>query len=166
MISRVFRIIFALLLLAPGELAAAPDLVILVRHAEKEALPADNPHLNAAGRERAAELAKVVAVFAAKIPLRGIFTTEFLRTRETAAPAAAAFHIAPVATNEDIVAKVRAVAGGTVLIVGHSNTVPGLIQALGGPAGVSIGDSEFNHLYVLAAPGTLKVKFAALAYGN
>jgi len=166
MTSRPLAAILLTLFLLPVVLAAAPDLVILLRHAEKEAMAADNPHLNTAGRERAAALKNVVEALTTKIPVRAIFTTEFLRTRETAAPLAADLHIVPIATNGDIIDKVLAIHGGTVVIVGHSNTVPGFIAALGGPAGTVIGDAEFDHLYVVAAPGTPQTKFAALTYGE
>jgi len=159
------RLVAAVLLLSTA-LAAAPDLVIFVRHAEKEAAPTDNPPLSPAGRVRAAELAKVVAVLTAKIPLRAIFTTDFQRTRDTAAPLAAATRIAPTVTNDDPVARIRAIRGGAVVVVGHSNTVPGFIQALGGPSGIVIADEEFGHLFLLAAPGTPQAKLAALAYGK
>jgi phosphohistidine phosphatase SixA len=159
------RLLAAALLLSQA-LCAAPDLIIFVRHAEKEAAPKDNPPLTPAGRERAAELVKVVEVLTAKIPLRAIFTTDYLRTRETAAPLAAATHIAPTVTNGDPLAGIRAIHGGAVVVVGHSNTLPGFIQALGGPAGIAIADAEFQHLFLLAAPGTPRAKLAALTYGK
>ena len=163
----VFRLFAATsLLLFPVLLPAAPDLVILVRHAEKEAAPKDDPPLTAAGRERAAELARVVAVLTAGAPLRAIFTTDYQRTRETAAPVATAAHVVPITSNDDPVAKVRAIQGGVVVIVGHSNTLPKFIEALGGTAGVVIEDAEFNHLYLLAAPGTPRAKLAAVSYGK
>ena len=48
---------------------------------------------------------------------------------------------------------VRARRGG-VLVVGHSNTVPAVIRALGGPAMPEICDAQYANLYVLVlAPG-------------
>jgi broad specificity phosphatase PhoE len=163
-----FRVIAGALclFLLPLFLCAEPDLVIFVRHAEKEAAPQDNPSLTPAGRERAAALVQVVEVLTAKVPLRAIFTTDFARTRETAAPLAAATHIAPTVTNDDPMARIRAMRGGTVVIVGHSNTLPAFIEALGGPAGIVIGDAEFSHLFVLSAPATRQAKLASLSYGK
>jgi broad specificity phosphatase PhoE len=37
---------------------------------------------------------------------------------------------------------------GTVLVVGHSNTVPAIIRELGGPA-VTVADTDFAHLFIL-----------------
>lgn len=139
---------------------------MLVRHAEKEAEPAKDPHLTPAGRARAEELARLVDIMMQKFPLRAIFTTGYLRTRETAAPLAAASHIAPIATNDDPVAQVLAIQGGMVVIVGHSNTLPKLIEALGGPAGIVIADAEFNRFFALAAPGTAQAKLADSTYGK
>jgi len=156
----------ALLLALCASAAAAPGLVILVRHAEKEAAPAEDPGLTAAGQERAAELARVVAVLTANVPLRAIFSTTYQRTRQTAAPLAAASGVPVTASNDDPVPKVLAIRGGAVVIVGHSNTVPALIRALGGPAGVVIADSEYGHLYVLSNPGTPRATLASLGYGR
>jgi broad specificity phosphatase PhoE len=109
---------------------------------------------------------KVVEVLTAKLPLRAIFTTDYLRTRETAAPLAAATHITPTTTNDDPLPRIRAIRGGAVVVVGHSNTLPGFIQALGGPSGVVIADEDFQHFFLLAAPATRQAKFASLAYGK
>ena len=165
MISRLIATALFLFLVTPT-LSAAPHLVIFVRHAEKEEAPKDNPPLTAAGRERAAELVKVVEVLTAKGPLRAIFTTDYLRTRETAAPLAAATHVAPTVTNDNPIARIRAIQGGTVVVVGHSNTLPDFIETLGGAAGIVIADAEFGRLFLLAAPGTTLAKLATLAYGK
>ena len=164
MLRRIVPFFLACVLLPV--LSAAPSLVILVRHAEKEAEPAKDPQLTAAGRERAAELANVVAVLSTNAPIRAIFATEFFRTRETVKPLSQASGVAILESKDDVVAKVLAVHGGTVVIAGHSNTIPDLIQKLGGPAGVTIGDPEFNHLYMISMPGTAKAKFASLTYGK
>jgi hypothetical protein len=47
------------------------------------------------------------------------------------------------------------------VVIGHSNTIPALIQALGGLGGVVIADAEFNHLYLLAGSS-----LASLTYGK
>jgi phosphohistidine phosphatase SixA len=163
---RWFALALLSLFLVPVFVAAAPAIVILVRHAEKEAAPADNPHLTPAGRARAEELSKLVDILMQKFPLRAIFTTDFLRTRQTAAPLSAASHVALTVTNDDPTAQVLAIQGGMVVIVGHGDTVPKLIEALGGPAGIVIADNEFNRFFALAAPGTLRAKLADSTYGK
>ena len=37
----------------------------------------------------------------------------------------------------------------TVLVVGHSNTVPEIIKALGVQAPVALGDSDYDHLFIV-----------------
>jgi hypothetical protein len=40
-------------------------------------------------------------------------------------------------------------AGGTVLVVGHSNTVPAIVAALGAPRPRDLCDSEYDQLFVV-----------------
>ena len=51
-----------------------------------------------------------------------------------------------------------------VLFVGHSNTVPALIKALGYPAEIKIPETEYDNLFVLfpkseGAPTLLRLRF-------
>ena len=47
-------------------------------------------------------------------------------------------------------------AGKTVLYAGHSNTVPALIQALGVPGAFTIGESDYDDLFLVSLlPGSL-----------
>src|SRR4051812_42706864 len=70
---------------------AAPAVVLVVRHAEKAAQPADDPPLTPAGRQRAAELARVVQAWsAAGAPVRALFASEVKRTQQTLEPLTAA----------------------------------------------------------------------------
>jgi len=46
-----------------------------------------------------------------------------------------------------VIAKIREHAEDTVFVVGHSNTVPAIIKALGGPD-VTIGDNEYDNLFI------------------
>ena len=150
--------------LAPS-LAQAQSLVILVRHAERAdggagantmtTAPAD-PLLSAAGAARAARLAQVLA----DAGITAIYATEFRRTQDTAKPLAAKLGVpvqsVPAKDTVGLVAKLRAGhAKDVVLVIGHSNTVPEVIKALGGPT-VTIGDQEYDSLFVLVpATGAL-----------
>jgi len=150
---------FLFVILLPT-MAAAQQLVILIRHAERAdgsgmPPPASNdPSLSAAGRARADKLATMLA----ESEVKGIFTTEFKRTQETAAPLATKLKITPQAipsttASAAIVDKIRAAhPKDVVLVVGHSNTVPELIKLFGGPA-VTIADTEFDNIFIIA-PGT------------
>jgi len=119
--------------------------LILLRHAERESNGSD-PSLSTAGRARA----KVLATMLADTGIDAIFTSEFKRTQETAAPLAARLGLTPTQLDDDMTRaplQVRA-AGRCVLVVGHSDTVPALIEALGGPS-VRIDDDIFNRFFVL-----------------
>lgn len=137
-------------------LASAQKMVILTRHAERAdgqatmtsatGAPAD-PKLSAAGEARAQKLAAMLA----DAGIAAMFTTEFARTKDTAAPLAARLKLTPeivaAAKTADVLAKITAHANDTVFVVGHSNTVPAIIKALGGPD-VMIADTEYDNLFI------------------
>ena len=133
--------------------AAPPTVVILVRHAEKQAQPPRDPPLTPGGAERARALVAV----ARDAGVSAIITTQFERTRGTAEPTATAMHITPEVVNAGAVAThAKAVAdqalkhvGGTVLVVGHSNTIPAIVGALGAPEPRELCDSEYDQLFVV-----------------
>jgi broad specificity phosphatase PhoE len=155
------RVLVALvlsLLVAPVTLAAQAipaTVVILVRHAEKEAAPANDPPLTAGGRTRAAALLAV----ARDAGVGAIITTQFVRTRATAEPVATALGVqaivVPAAGGAQAVADTirHAYAGKTVLVVGHSNTIPAIVAALGGPRGPDLCDAEYDALFVMVLDG-------------
>src|SRR5262249_28873385 len=126
--------------------------------------PADDPPLTAAGQTRANTLADVLA----DSGVSAIFVTQYRRTAETAAPLAARIHVEPQvisATNiQELVEGIHKIQLGTVVVVGHSNTIPQIIAALGGPSSTAIADSEFDNLFVLTLnpSGT---SFLRLHYG-
>ncbi len=83
--------------------------------------------------------------------------TRFQRSRDTAEPLATAAKLAPIVESETqaLIAKLTAEDAPRMLLVGHSDTVPDLIRAFGGPA-VTIADDQFDDLSVLTpATGAL-----------
>ncbi|NRF65499.1 histidine phosphatase family protein [Aquincola sp. S2] len=134
--------------------AAEPSLVILVRHADKAAEPAGDVALSPAGEQRAALLAKALE----SAGVSAIITTHYRRTQQTARPLARLLGIEPqviavrrgegAAHVVEVVQAVRA-KGGTVLVVGHGDTVPAIIAALGGPALPSLCETSYGHAFVL-----------------
>ena len=140
------------LTLGAPPLRAEPDWVVLVRHAEKASTPADDPGLSEAGQRRAEALAALLA----GAGVTHILTSDRRRTQDTAAPLARRLGLQPqaLATRGGdhlaaLVAAVQAQRGGTVLVVGHSNTVPALLSALGGPSGIVICESQHAQMWVL-----------------
>jgi phosphohistidine phosphatase SixA len=161
-----------ILLVAALPLAAqerAPTTVILVRHAEKAAAPADDPPLSKAGQARARALFEVVR----DAGVTAIITTQFVRTRETARPSAVALKIAPeivpasagVQHPADVAHAALAHAGGVVLVVGHSNTVPAIVAALGAPRPPPICDSSYDGIYVVTVPASGPARLVSARYG-
>jgi len=144
--------------LVPIAAADHPQIVVLVRHAEKADAPAGDVALSRTGQARAEELAMALA----EAHLDTIVTTQFRRARDTAAPVRVGLTLTPVVVQAgaDTASHVKAVAaavragGHSVLVVGHSNTVPAIIAALGGPAMQELCDTEYSNLFTLAlVPG-------------
>jgi broad specificity phosphatase PhoE len=142
-----------------------PDTtVILARHADREE---GTDSLTAAGQRRAQQLAHVLR----KAGITAIVTSDAARAVQTAAPLAGATGLAPVALpgadTEAFARKLRAgPAGGTTLVVGHSNTVPKIIAALGGPPASDIDGAEFDNLYVLTLSACRPARLVNLQYGD
>lgn len=146
--------------LSPRGGSAGTTTVILVRHAEKATAPADDPPLDAVGERRAQALA--AALGDTKVDV--VLVTQYRRTAFTAAPLAAASGLTPrvvdtrmggAAHAGAVADAVRAESGKTVLVVGHSNTIPAIVRALGGKA-VDMQDADYDDLYILvmSAAGT------------
>lgn len=136
---------------------AAGAVVVLVRHAEKVAAPADekDPGLSDAGRARATLLADVLG----DAGVTHLFSSEFKRTRETLRGLAerAGIPIADysAADSAALAARLRALPPGSVAVVAaHSNTLPRVAAAVGaalrnvGPND-SLRDDEYDRLVAL-----------------
>jgi broad specificity phosphatase PhoE len=136
--------------------------VVLSRHAEPEPSGTD-PGLSPQGRDRA----RVLAAMLGETGIDAIFTSELIRTKQTAAPIAERLHLTPVELSADLAVAAGQVrsAGQRVLVIGHSNTVPDLIGSLNGP-GVTIKPAEFSRLFVLdlqgAASHLLSMRYGAI----
>ncbi len=154
----VIRALAALIALAPIARAASAQnatatstTIILVRHAEKATEPAADPPLTAAGVARAEALAAVVR----DAGVTAIVSTQFQRTRQTVAPTAAELGITatvldarmtPRATADTLLARYR---GRTVLVAGHSNTVPAIAAALGVAQPADLCDAGYDNMFVV-----------------
>jgi len=88
--------------------------------------------------------------------LRAIYVSDFRRTRQTAAPLAARLRLIPIvydpADTPGLIARVRA-GPQPALIVGHSNTVPDIIEALGGARPAPLVHADFGDLWRVEADG-------------
>jgi broad specificity phosphatase PhoE len=153
-------LVVVILALAVAAEAAAQQTIFLVRHAERAdagtsggAMMAKDPDLSDVGRARAETLAYMLK----SANITTIVATPYKRTQQTAAPLAQALGVQVTTVVPDDVAKLLAVVRGStgnVLIVGHSNTVPQALEALGVTPPVTIADSEYDNLFVVTMTGT------------
>lgn len=112
-----------------------------------------DPGLTAAGQQRAQDLAARLK----DVQLTKIYSSDYIRTRDTAAPIAATTGLEVIIYNprelknfSQKLLKDR----GHILVVGHSNTTPELSQLLGGESGEPIVEAtEYDRLYVLKRYG-------------
>jgi phosphohistidine phosphatase SixA len=151
----LFRPLAALLLFALASCSTtapeppAPSYYVM-RHLQK-AEGAD-PALSEVGRQNAELLARLIEGH----PPRAVYASTTRRARETAQPTAARYGLAikeyDPGDTPALVARVRAEAG-PVLIVGHSNTVPAIVQALGGGAIGEIGEEDYGTLFRISRDG-------------
>ena len=137
--------------------------VILVRHADIDLPPgSSNPPLNTKGRARADMLAHI----AGDAGVTAVFTSSFIRTKQTAEPLAARLGLQPqVAPSPATFAQqvVSGTLGEAIVVAGHSDTVPQMIAALGASP-PTIGEREFDNLFVVAVaqsaePGVVRLKY-------
>ena len=127
----------------------------LIRHAEKEKGSSNtkNPHLSQEGHQRALKWKTVFS----EIDFDQVYSTDFYRTQETAAPTAQEKNI-PITFydprelyNSSFKQNYK---GKTVLVVGHSNTTPILANKIIGIQHYpQIEENTFGKLYILQIHG-------------
>lgn len=140
----------AAILLAAAPAWAQVTTVLVVRHAEKASAGGKDPHLSAAGKVRAKDLAHAAGASG----VTAIYATHFQRTQETVAPLAAALGLTPIVKSadltEELVEEIKNTRRGqTVLVCGHSDTVPDIVKRLSGVVVDPIPDTRFDGLYVV-----------------
>ena len=151
--------------------SVAAQTVVIVRHAEKVDASAD-PLLSEAGQARARALAAALADAHPSV----ILTRPLQRTILTAAPTVA-YHSAPseavslegggAAHIAATVARVRALPqDATVLIVGHSNTVPAIARALGYAEAADMSECEYDRMTTLHLMGEGQAHGVVTRYGD
>ena len=137
--------------------AYAQRAVIVVRHADK--ISASDERLSDAGRARAARLAKILR----DAGVTAVYATETERAIETARPLADARKLQvqsyDIGSGHTIDAKpfverlAREQRDGIVLVVGHSNSLPDLLKALGCTTEISIAQEDYDNLFVVVPKG-------------
>lgn len=154
-----------------------PQTVFLIRHAERENEPRQDPPLKLEGVARSQELARLLAAAGIKT----IITSQFTRTRQTAEPLASKLGLSATAislklnpsnprqiaeeSTREVVHKILERAGENALVVGHSNSISDVIKMLGGNVVPSIDEQKYNDLFVVTVYAKGKAKVAHLKYG-
>jgi broad specificity phosphatase PhoE len=151
-----------------GHCADLPITVILVRHAEKTNLPADDdPVLTHKGELRAVLLGDMLA----DASVTAVYADEWLRTQLTVKPLAERLHLQiqkiDAGKTAELVAAILNGADRVVVVAAHSNTVPQIIGALGGGSVPNIEERwEFDNLYVVTVYAPAKASTLRLHYGE
>lgn len=149
-----FIVASCMLVLAACSTSPAPPATVaieyvIVRHAEKGTDDRRDPSLSEAGVARAQTLTRLLA----DAPLRAVYATDYKRTQQTGAPAAAMHGLAVSTYDAELPASSftrqlqAAHEDGVVLVVGHSNTVPQIASALSGQPVEPMPDTVFDRLY-------------------
>lgn len=151
-----------------------PQTILITRHAEKADYSAD-PALSDQGLRRA----EALSLLPETQSVGTIITTQYRRTAETAAPVAIRQGILSRVINataspdslERLAQEILESAdpseeNGTVLVVGHSNTVPLIIRQLGGPEDIFLTEEDFGELFILTIDEDGMVVLKRMRYGD
>ena len=178
-ISTVSSVLGATLLMtvaAVAQTSFTPTTVIFVRHAEKQDVPGPDPALSPVGQERAKNLSRILA----STGIKAVYTSQYIRTKETGRPTAeaAGISLSEVRLEPDphdrrklaqssingLLDGVYQYEGHTVLVVGHTNTIGLLIGALGGGSVDEISESDYGNLFVVTIFAKGKANVTRLKY--
>lgn len=127
--------------------------IFVIRHLHKA--QGDDPPLNkegAAAAERLADMLEDEGILAT-------FATPTRRARETAAPLSNRIDVAiteyDARNPEALVASVSAI-DGSVLVVGHSNTVPDLVERFGGYPAPRLTEDDYGTIFAIDPMGNVE----------
>ena len=177
LISMVFAtVIFSQPAVAQNEFK--PITVFLIRHAEREQEPRQDPPLTKDGVARSQALARLLS----NAGIKAILTSQFTRTKQTAEPLASklgltvtpfALKISPSNPRQiaeestaEVTNKILERSGESVLVIGHSNSIPDVIKMLGGDVVPTIDEQKFDDLFIVTVYAKGKAKVVQLKYGT
>ena len=141
-------------------------IVYVVRHAEKAAQEAD-PELSPAGRIRALALSHLLE----RARIIGLFATHYRRTRQTLGPLSVAHGVPIEAIGagevEELIGRIRATVGpGSMVVAGHSNTVPEIVERLSGARIEAIDETHYDGLFQVRLSEGADGELVQLKYGQ
>lgn len=131
--------------------SASAQTFILVRHAEKES--GNDPVLTKEGTERAQSLVRLFK----EQKIDAIYSTNFNRTKSTVKPLADAKGVTiQTYEKEPALDNVK----GTVVICGHSNTIPALAnKLLGKEQFKTFDDSDYGNILIINGSSVTHLRY-------
>lgn len=148
--------------------SGADKVIYLVRHGETCTEQGSDAHLSAYGKARAAALARVLM----DVDVQEIFSTSLNRTLETATPTSESqqISITQISTQsgflEELASKIRESSSERILVSGHSNTTPPLVNLLLGTELANLTEFEFDRLYIVTLNDSGTGSLSVLRYGD
>ena len=177
----VVSIIFAMAMFCQSAVAQddfKPITVFLIRHAEREEEPKQDPPLSKEGIARSQALAQLLS----NAGIKAILTSQYNRTKQTAEPLATKLGLTitpftlkvnpsnPRQVSEESTAavtnKILEYAGQSVLVIGHGNSIPDVIKMLGGDVVPTMDEQKFDDLFIVTVYAKGKAKVVQLKYGS
>lgn len=158
---------FTLLLIFTAVLAAAQSTIFVVRHCDRYGTEPD-PDITPLGHRQAEAIGSLLA----DANIRHIYTTDLVRTQQTAAPTARRAGVKPVIVNQkDLDGLIRQVKATlrpneSTLVVGHRGSVPRIVKALTGVDIPKLTSGEFTRMVVITLPATGPAAVVTLRYWN
>jgi len=128
-----------------------PKTIYIVRHAEKQLTQDRDPELAQVGMFRSIKLSQILA----DKDIKHIYSTNYKRTRHTAQPTSddtqLPIQIYDPAKQEEFAELLKGLEGN-ILVVGHSNTAPRLVNILLGEEGKypDLEDVDYENIYIVS----------------
>jgi len=145
----------------------AQSTIFVTRHADRYGTEPD-PALTPKGEEQARSLARLLS----NANVKHIFTTELIRTQETAAPLAHQLDVVPVAVPQDnfeeLIKKIRGSlqTNESILVVGHRATVPRIVNVLTGKDIPPLESGEYGRLIAITVMPNGSTSVVTLRYSS
>lgn len=136
----------------------------MVRHAEKSTVPPNDPPLTDNGKVRSESLKNILK----DKNIKAIFSTQTIRTRETATPLSRLINV-PIQSysNDTMIAFMQSVIAlkKNALIVGHSNTLLPMLDALQlSHNTTTIPDAVHNNIFIIKTKNGKVAKVTETTY--